>query len=289
MEYNSPSKDKPNGFWASPRGQMDNSVPEDPVYSFSELMSFDNYAAGWCNGPSAADQMLAAFALSNVYPSYDLGNFSEQVKGSFVNTDSEIAQSSVNGGEFGLPSEERNNQGNGSGIIYRSPHIRSLAEKMLKALSLFKDSSGAGILAQVWVPIKEGDKYVLSTYEQPYLLDQVLAGYREVSRGFTFSPEVKQGHFPGLPGRVFNSKVPEWTSNVAHYKKGEYLRIDHALSHEVRGSIAVPVFEDDNYENSCCAVLELVTMKEKPDFTAEINHVCRALEVVFINLASYHL
>ncbi|XP_071685984.1 protein NLP9-like [Rutidosis leptorrhynchoides] len=277
MEYNSPSKDKSNGFWASPRAQMDNSVPDDPFNGFSEIMNFDTYA-GWCNSPSTPDQMLAAFALSNSYPMYDLGNFPEQVRTGFVNTDVEIAQNSVDNGEFGLPSEERESQGND--IVCRPLQVRSLAEKMLKALSFFKDSSGGGILAQVWVPIKEGDKYVLSTCEQPYLLDQVLGGYREVSRGFTFSADVKPGHFQGLPGRVFTSKVPEWTSNVAHYSKGEYLRIDHARSHEVRGSIAVPVFEDDNYEKSCCAVLELVTTKEKSDFNAEMNHVCRALETV---------
>lgn len=303
MEYPSPSKDKPMGFWASPKAQMDNSAsldgfgrPDDPFSSFSELMNFDTYA-GWCTSPSAADQMLASFALSAGYTPYDYSNFTEQVKNGFLSTDGEVAQSSINGGEFILPVNSADENGIGvgrdggscqqkesqeieNGIVQRPPPTRSLAEKMLKALSLFKDSSGAGILAQVWVPIKEGDTYILSTCEQPYLLDQVLAGYREVSRGFTFSAEVKPGTFPGLPGRVFNSKVPEWTSNVAHYNKGEYLRIDHAISHEVRGSIAVPVFEDDSYENSCCAVLELVTMKEKSDFNAEMDHVCRALETV---------
>lgn len=294
MEYPSPPKDKPIGFWASPRAQMDNSVSmdgfaraEDPFNSFSELMNFDTYA-GWCTSPSAADQMLASFALTAGYSSYELPNFPEQVKSGFIGT--EVGQNSINGGEFGLPvnsndenggsCQQKNVQENGTGIIHRSLQSQPLAEKMLKALSLFKDSSGAGILAQVWVPIKEGDTYILSTCEQPYLLDQMLAGYREVSRGFKFSAEVKPGHFPGLPGRVFTSKVPEWTSNVAHYNKGEYLRIEHALSHEIRGSIALPIFEDDSYENSCCAVLELVTMKEKSDFSAEMDHVCRALESV---------
>nr|XP_043628383.1 protein NLP9-like [Erigeron canadensis]XP_043628384.1 protein NLP9-like [Erigeron canadensis] len=282
MEYNSPSKDRSNGLWASPRSQMDNPMTmDDPFNSFSELMNFDTYA-GWCTSPSAADQMLASFALSAGYTSYDLGSFSEQVKNGFAPIDRESVQNPVNAvGEFGLAADEGNdNQGDAYVMVQRSPQLHSLAEKMLKALSLFKDSSGAGILAQVWVPIKEGDRYVLSTYEQPYLLDQVLSGYREVSRGFTFSADVKPGHFPGLPGRVFTSKVPEWTSNVAHYNKGEYLRIDHALSHEVRGSIALPIFDDDSIEKSCCAVLELVTMKEKPDFSAEMDHVCRALETV---------
>ncbi|KAI3700344.1 hypothetical protein L2E82_44970 [Cichorium intybus] len=300
MEFPSPSKDKPIGFWASPRPQMDNPTsmdgftrPDDPFNSISELMNFDTYA-GWCTSPSAADQMLASFALSAGYSPYDYTNFTEQVKSTFLPSDGEITGERVafptTDTQFTLPvnpsdengnsCQQKNIQDNVSNTIYRSPIGRTLAEKMLKALSLFKDSSGSGILAQVWVPIKEGDKYILSTCEQPYLLDQMLAGYREVSRGFTFSAEVKPGGFLGLPGRVFSSKVPEWTSNVTHYSKGEYLRKDHALSHEVRGSIAVPIFEDDSYDKSCCAVLELVTMKEKSDFNVEMDHVCRALETV---------
>ncbi|KAL8196110.1 hypothetical protein R6Q57_025110 [Mikania cordata] len=295
MEYPSPTKDRPMSLWASPRAQMDNSAsldgfsgPEDPFNNFSELMNFDTYA-GWCTSPSAADQMLASFALSAGYASYDYSNFTEQAKGGFLPNDVVNAQNSINSGDFILPvnsadenggsSQQKEIQETGNGIVQRSLPT-SLAEKMLKALSLFKDSAGTGILAQVWVPIKEGDKHVLSTCEQPYLLDQVLAGYREVSREFTFSAEVKPGNFPGLPGRVFTSKVPEWTSNVAHYNKGEYLRIDHALSHEVRGSIAVPVFEDNSYVKSCCAVLELVTTKEKADFSAEMDRVCLILETV---------
>ena len=157
------------------------------------------------------------------------------------------------------------------------PLSMSVDEKMLKALSLFKASSGGGILAQVWVPMRLGDQHILSTWEQPYLLDEMLAGYREISRSFVFPTERRSGSFLGLPGRVFISKVPEWTSNVSYYNKVEYLRADHAAQHEVRGSIAVPVF--DSPEMSCCAVLELVTTKEKSNFNAELETVCNALQV----------
>ncbi|XP_012833048.1 PREDICTED: protein NLP8-like [Erythranthe guttata] len=159
----------------------------------------------------------------------------------------------------------------------------SLNEKMLRALHLFKELSGGGILAQLWVPMKNGDQYVLSTCEQPFLLDQTLSGYREVSRMFTFATEVGPGCFPGLPGRVFISKVPEWTSNVMYYSKAEYLRVQHAIDHEVRGSIALPVFEEDDSidgDKSCCAVLEIVTTKEKLDFDLEIDNISRALQAV---------
>nr|XP_010912769.2 LOW QUALITY PROTEIN: protein NLP2-like [Elaeis guineensis] len=154
----------------------------------------------------------------------------------------------------------------------------SLPERLLRALSLFKESLCGGILAQVWMPIKQGDVYMLSTSEQPFLLDQSLAGYREISRQFTFSAKAAPGLFPGLPGRVFISGTPEWTSNVAYYHRFEYLRVDHAISHDVHGSIAVPVL--DPSEASCCAVLEIVTTREKTDFDMEIDGVSQALEAV---------
>jgi hypothetical protein len=320
MENSFSSKEKGMGYWASPRAQMDsvttfdgaprNSFFEDPFNSFSELMNFDMYA-GWCNNSSAMDQMLAPYGTpsfpSTSYPSFDAGSFAEQNSASIQETIN-AAGTSYNGGDkvmlqqtnshFGYPSDsidaddlgakhnngvgQQNHFPNTTYYIMSQPVGPSLDERMLRALSLLKVSYGGGILAQVWVPIRSGDQYMLSTSEQPYLLDQMLAGFREVSRTFTFSAEVKPGVPLGLPGRVFISKVPEWTSNVRYYRKAEYLRAKHAVDHEVRGSFALPIFDPD--EMSCCAVLELVTVKEKPDFDSEMENVCHALEVSFILL-----
>ncbi|XP_011047733.1 PREDICTED: protein NLP8-like [Populus euphratica] len=316
MENSFSSKEKGMGYWASPRAQMDtvttfggaprNSFFEDPFNSFSELMNFDMYA-GWCNNSSAMDQMLAPYGTpsfpSTSYPSFDAGSFAEQNSASIQETIN-AAGTSYNGGDkvmlqqtnshCGYPSDSIDaddlgaKHGNGVGqqnhfpnttyYIMSQPVGPSLDERMLRALSLLKVSYGGGILAQVWVPIRSADQYILSTSEQPYLLDQMLAGFREVSRTFTFSAEVKPGVPLGLPGRVFISKVPEWTSNVRYYRKAEYLRAKHAVDHEVRGSFALPIFDPD--EMSCCAVLELVTVKEKPDFDSEMENVCDALEAV---------
>ncbi|XP_008791813.1 protein NLP2-like isoform X2 [Phoenix dactylifera] len=168
--------------------------------------------------------------------------------------------------------------GEGTSFVPKPIAGFSLPERMLRALSLFKESSCGGILAQVWMPIKRGDLYMLSTSEQPFLPDQSLAGYREISRQFTFAAKEAPGLFPGLPGRVFISGKPEWTPNVAYYNRFEYLRVDHAVRHDVRGSIAVPVF--DPSKASCCAVLELVMTREKLDFDMEMDNVCHALEAV---------
>ncbi|EEF32065.1 protein NLP9 [Ricinus communis] len=317
MESPFSSKEKGINYWGSPRAQVDgmaqltggtrNLISEEDVFNhFSELMNFDTYA-GWCNSPSAADQMSAFYGLlpfqSTAYASFDALNVSEPNSTFSVSGDaSSTAGASYSCGDKfqqanfqvichsdamntdDLGTKQINGtqrQSNLSDIANRmisQPVGLSLDEKMLRALSLLKESSGGGILAQVWIPIQHGDQYIMTTFEQPYLLDQSLAGYREVSRTYTFSAEVKPGLPLGLPGRVFISKVPEWTSNVAYYSNAEYLRVKHALHHRVQGSIALPVFQPP--EMSCCAVLELVTVKEKPDFDSEMESVCLALQTV---------
>ncbi|KAG2727716.1 hypothetical protein I3843_01G165600 [Carya illinoinensis] len=324
MDYPLFSKEKGTGFWASSKVQMENLLSFDGTRNlnseenFTELMNFDTYA-GWCNSPGAADQIFPSFGLSSSASmphgaSLDALNFTEQNTGAFPVNESHgnfnPIENSFNSGDkmmfqqmdtrygFSMDSNDtndvaaaqntrsfqQNNILNIENYIIPRPFSLSVDEKMLRALSLFKESSGGGILAQVWVPMRLGDHYVLSTSEQPYLLDQMLAGYREVSRLFTFSAERGSDSFLGLPGRVFISKVPEWTSNVSYYNKIEYLRVDHAANHEVRGSIALPVF--DSPAMSCCAVLELVTTKEKPNFDKEMEIVCNALKAVNLSTAA---
>jgi hypothetical protein len=309
MEDQFSLKDNGISFWTPlDNGMKSSTTPDDLFNNISELMNFDNYA-GWCNSSSSlTDQTLTSDLSSFAYSPHDGLNLVEQINGPFYMTEIGGNYSSTSYEEkvllqqmetqFGFldNANETNNNNNNNNlesqheqngsfdmcnyIMSKSPSW-SLDERMMSALSFFKESAGGGILAQVWVPIKYGDEIVLTTSNQPYLLDQKLAGYREVSRSFTFSAEMKMGACcPGLPGRVFISHVPEWTSNVGYYHKSEYLRLDHAISHEVRGSIALPI-SDMNSEVSCSAVLELVTTKEKPNFDKELEYVSHALQVGF--------
>ena len=59
--------------------------------------------------------------------------------------------------------------------IIPRPLSMSVDEKMLKALSLFIASSGGGILAQGWVPMRLGDQHILSTCN-PICLMKCLQG-----------------------------------------------------------------------------------------------------------------
>ncbi|PIA39546.1 hypothetical protein AQUCO_02600180v1 [Aquilegia coerulea] len=289
------------------------SIVDDPFNNLSEFLSFETFLGLCSNNPSPSDQFQPSYCSSPVQPlplsspSYSPMNISAQnsvllsgsERGLFNGVEDEdemeFQQSedqtgfkfnSGDGGEFGskgLVSTSSIANATMVDVIPR-PLGFTLAEKMLRALSLFKESSGGGILAQVWMPFKQGDKVILSTCEQPFLLDQILAGYREVSRGFTFSAMESPNTSLGLPGRVFISQMPEWTSNVIYYSKGEYLRVQHAVDHEVRGSLALPIFRP--HDKECCAVLEVVTMKEKSNFEQEMTHVCRSLQAVNLSTSA---
>ncbi|KAG0499828.1 hypothetical protein HPP92_004519 [Vanilla planifolia] len=226
------------------------------------------------------DLVLQAEDNSGVEDSY----FREKLAAQAL-LESGFCQKSPNDGQFAMGKDPGQYSSSGTtdwngktAVLFKSVGAVPFSERMLRALSCLKDSLGGGVLAQVWVPIKHGETLVLSTWDQPFLLDQVLSGYREISREFTFSVKDTPGLFPGVPGRVFISGFPEWTSNVIYYNKFEYLRSDYAVSHKVQGSLAVPVF--DPFKGSCCAVLEIVTMKEKLSFDAEMKNVCQALQAV---------
>ncbi|KAK4805057.1 hypothetical protein SAY86_004874 [Trapa natans] len=304
MEYPNSSKGKGIGYWAAPGTPVDTSgffdngsrnlISDDPHVTFTDIMNFDFYPELY-SSPLGTDQFLGSYIppsfQSVPYCPIDPLPLTEQTPFSISD------RGGGGGGSFGYgdyaqvedyqvdtTKEDDSSRDKQISVpdmvnpLIPQPLVWSLDEKMLKVLSLFKESSGGGILAQVWVPIKCGDQFFLSTYEQPYLLDNMLEGYREVSRAFTFSAEEKPGSYPGLPGRVFISGIPEWTSNVIYYNHSEYLRVEHAVDHNIRGSIALPVYASD--KSSCCAVLELVTMKEKPNFDMEMEKVCVALQAV---------
>ncbi|KAF9608785.1 hypothetical protein IFM89_011554 [Coptis chinensis] len=158
----------------------------------------------------------------------------------------------------------------------------SVRDRLFQALGYIKDSIGSeDVLIQIWVPINKGNKRVLTTNDQPYALDpncQKLAKYRSVSLNYQFPAEENSNESVGLPGRVFLEKVPEWTPDVRFFSSEEYPRIKHAQQYDVRGTIALPVFERGN--RSCLGVLEVVTTTQKINYHSELENVCQALEAV---------
>ncbi|XP_037421877.1 protein NLP2-like [Triticum dicoccoides] len=238
---------------------------------FDDLDSFPELGAG----PSFSDGILSSFSVSpaqqvtHISPSPPSVDAEEQGDVSITDgSDCSVSLASNEVMNVSAPTVPKTVYG---GV--------TLTEKMLRALAMLKEASTAGpVLVQVWIPVRNGDHQVLTTSDQPFLLDERLTGYREVSRQFTFSATEGPGLFPGLPGRVFISGMPEWTSNVMYYNTSEFLRVDYAIRNEVRGSLAMPVFNSSG--GSCCAVLEVVMTQEKDNFCSEMDNLSNALQSV---------
>ncbi|XWS20845.1 hypothetical protein CRYUN_Cryun30bG0003900 [Craigia yunnanensis] len=158
----------------------------------------------------------------------------------------------------------------------------SVMQRLIQALGYIKDfGKEKDVLVQLWVPVNRGGRHVLTTSEQPFLLDpnsQKLASYRNISVNYQFSAEEDSKDMAGLPGRVFLSKVPEWTPDVRFFRSDEYPRVDHAQQHDVRGTFALPVFEQGS--RTCLGVIEVVMTTEKIKIWPELESVCKALEAV---------
>ncbi|XP_021774353.1 protein NLP2-like [Chenopodium quinoa] len=160
----------------------------------------------------------------------------------------------------------------------------SVRERLMRAVTSLRDlNRNRDVLIQIWVPIKKGLKSFLTTVEQPYFHQPSstrLLHYRDVSEKYEFlaDEDTKQAH--GLPGRVFLGKVPEWTPDVRYFRTEEYPRQVYARQFDVRGSIALPVFEKGSGDS--LGVVEIIMTTDKFDYRPEIESVCKALETVHL-------
>ncbi|XP_021811506.1 LOW QUALITY PROTEIN: protein NLP2-like [Prunus avium] len=158
----------------------------------------------------------------------------------------------------------------------------SMKERLMLAIGYLKEcTKGRDVLIQIWVPIKRGGRQYLTTRDQPFSLDpncKSLAGYRNVSKDYQFITEEDSAESVGLPGRAFLGKLPEWTPDVRFFRSYEYPRIDYAQQYDVRGSLALPIFE--NGSGTCLGVVEIVMTPQKVNYRPELEYVCQALEAV---------
>ncbi|KAL8150372.1 hypothetical protein V2J09_020180 [Rumex salicifolius] len=164
------------------------------------------------------------------------------------------------------------------------PDMYIIKERMTQALRHFMDStehSQCQVLAQVWAPIKSGNRYALITSGQPFVLSPHSNGlhhYRTVSQMYSFSLDGDTDESLGLISRVFRQRLPEWTPDVQYYSNKEYQRIAHAKSYNVHGTLALPVFEPSG--QSCVGVIELIMTSQKINYAPDVDKVCKALEAV---------
>lgn len=158
----------------------------------------------------------------------------------------------------------------------------SVKERLIYAIEHIRHSTiHKNMLIQIWLPENREGKTVLSTNSQLSSLDTncpQLSYYRNISEGYNFPAVDDSKEIVGLPGRVFMGKVPEWTPDVRFFKTEEYPRVGHAQQFDVKGSVAIPVFDRDS--QSCIGVIEVVMTTQKSSYNPEIEGVCKALKAV---------
>ncbi|XP_074359351.1 protein NLP2-like isoform X2 [Apium graveolens] len=157
----------------------------------------------------------------------------------------------------------------------------SVKNRLIQAFEHLKNITRDDFLIQIWLPVKREGKIVLSTINQPFSLDpksKSLECYRYASSSYHFAAEEDSNEFFGLPGRVFLKKWPEWMPDVHLLRREDYPRVDYALQYNVKGSLAIPVFERGN--GACLGVVEIVTTGPDVNCLPEVDDVCKALEAV---------
>nr|CAB3502125.1 unnamed protein product [Digitaria exilis] len=159
--------------------------------------------------------------------------------------------------------------------------VKERLRRALERIASLSQTQTGELLAQVWVPTVIGDRQVLTTCGQPFWLDsrnERLASFRSVSMKYQFSADESSRADLGLPGRVFVGRVPEWTPDVRYFSTEEYPRVHHAQFFDIRGSVALPIFEPRS--RACLGVVELVMTTQKVNYNAEIENICSALKEV---------
>ncbi|CAN8270856.1 unnamed protein product [Cochlearia groenlandica] len=163
----------------------------------------------------------------------------------------------------------------------------SVKERLIQAISGLNEAvEDKDFLVQIWVPFQQEGKKFLTTWEQPHLFNQnhtSLEKYRQVSETYNLSAD-EGSKDVGLPGRVFLQKLPEWTPDVRFFKSDEYPRIKEAQKCDVRGSLALPVFERGS--GTCLGVVEIVMTTQKMNYRPELENICKALEAVDLSSSS---
>ena len=159
-------------------------------------------------------------------------------------------------------------------------------ERLMKAIEYIREfTRGKDVLIQVWVPVNRDGRRVLTTSNQPFAFGSSnprLASYRDISADFHFAAEEDSKEVLGLLSRAFLGKVPEWTPDVRFFTKNEYFRIVHAQLYDVRGTLALPIFEHGS--SNCVGVIEVVMTAQQTKYGPELESVCKALEVCFLCL-----
>nr|XP_043606665.1 protein NLP3-like [Erigeron canadensis] len=137
------------------------------------------------------------------------------------------------------------------------------------------------VLVQFWYPQAVGKHRLLTTMDQPFGLgvkdDQGLLLYRKHSERNPFLVDKDHQEEDRSPlARVFRRGLPEWTSDLLNYNPRQFPLQDCAISCNLHGYLALPVF--DFATRLCVGVLELLMSSNYTSVAYEVQHFHRVLK-----------
>ncbi|CAL5341882.1 unnamed protein product [Camellia sinensis] len=145
-----------------------------------------------------------------------------------------------------------------------------IEETMTNSLRFLIESTAQYALSQISATVENLHQSALTTSLQPLVLDLHNNGLHRckiASLIYMFSLDSGMGVDCGHHSHAFLLKLPFWNPNVQFYYRKEPVMLNHAQYYNVRGTLALPVFEASR--QSCVGVLELIMTSQKISYAPE--------------------
>ncbi|KAL8234365.1 hypothetical protein R6Q59_020465 [Mikania micrantha] len=144
------------------------------------------------------------------------------------------------------------------------------------------------LLVQLWLPVTTQGKQVLTTEDQPFIINSDstdLSNYREISKSYKFVAEYDSTELIGLPATVYLKKFPSCIPDLQFSAEENDPRAIYAKSFNLYGCLNLPVFEPDG--ETCLGVIEVVTTSQKVNFHDQLENISEALEAVDLRISEF--
>ncbi|XP_060216181.1 protein NLP7-like isoform X2 [Lycium barbarum] len=161
-----------------------------------------------------------------------------------------------------IQDDELNYQLRDSRMMAGAPVVFSstMPKQRIKSI-MAKMSDVVTFVVQFWAPIKVNGSTFLSTADQPFafsgLLDKRLFEYRKLCLDTLIPIDVYNEDLLGPPGRVFQSGLLEYNSDVGSYSEGEFPLLENAIRLGICSYCAIPVF--NLHDHQCLGVFEIAS------------------------------
>ncbi|CAL5402927.1 unnamed protein product [Camellia sinensis] len=155
-----------------------------------------------------------------------------------------------------------------------------IEETMTNSLRFLIESTAQYALSQISATVENLHQSALTTSLQPLVLDlhnNELHRCKIASLIYMFSLDSGMGVDCGHHSHAFLLKLPFWNPNVQFYYRKEPVMLNHAQYYNVRGTLALPVFEASR--QSCVGVLELIMTSQRISYAPENGNAASRLNV----------